>query len=101
MIKELTQELRKLPYGTWKGEVRWPALKLLETVYEVASMASRKKIGRKCPQNVKMLINIYKDEDAKKRSIDTYNLTQEGDSAPRGNLPKGIPAPPEDVGDFD
>lgn len=82
--KELDDELHKLK-GTRKGAKRWPRKMLLNLVIEVGSLASsRKDLDPMWPVVTANMVNIYRSESAKIKSIDNFNLTA---SYGTGNAP--------------
>lgn len=92
--KELDAELLKLKGGTRKGYHLWPSEKLLKLVVEIAvTSSSRKGKDPRWPVVTATLVSIYRDETAKKRAIDNFNLnppdagdsgTKKGSLRPRG-----------------
>lgn len=82
-LKELDAELSLVKGGSRKGALRWPRKMLLKTVYDVASLAASrdKGFGPKWTVVTSLLVSIYRDEVAKKRSIDQFNATQAADAA--------------------
>lgn len=70
---ELEGVLRKLKLGTRKGNRKWPAKRMLETVMEVGHISSlSKEMNPNWTVPVSTLVSIYRDETAKMRLIDTY-----------------------------
>ena len=68
--------MKKLPRGTRKGARKWPASKLIPIVMDVASVSgTAKRYKDSWPVAVATLVSIYRDERAKVRAIDSFNLT--------------------------
>lgn len=74
--KELEEELRKLPKSTREGAIKWPTEYLLKTLMDVATVNGTVKKGRKGKNwtvVTSTLVSIYRDEVAKKETIDNFN----------------------------
>jgi hypothetical protein len=96
-IKELEKELKQLKTGTRKGAKRWPLQMLLEAVAEIATLSHRHKdhIPGHLSVPVVTLIGVYRDEDGKKKAIDSFN------SLPPETQTAKLDLDPRDKGDFD
>lgn len=98
MLKEMETELRKLPKGTRSGSQKWPAMRLIQMVYEVASMAnSTKTTKRNWTVLTAQLVSIYRGESSKMRAIDNFKLAEQ--VTPQGSKPNN--APKDDYNDED
>lgn len=110
-LAELEKELKTLPSGTRKGERIWPTKKLLEQVSETASIsASRKQRDPKWPVIVDIMVLIYRDEEAKKKTINAYQAEQAVPTNARESKERRIMGQVDsvlsadnakDIGDFD
>lgn len=77
-LKELDAELSKVKGGTREGARRWPRKALLESVYQVIGLANKYKDseGPNWTVVTSLLVSVFRDERAKKESIDQFNATQ-------------------------
>ena len=97
---ELDQLLKNVKGGTRKGERRWPRDVLLKLCVEAGSFANRESPDPNWPVTTALMVSIYRDESAKIKAIDNFNLTAGSDDKPRKGPQLKIPLD-ADEGDFD
>lgn len=100
--KELDDELRKVKGGTRQVARKWPREQLLKLAVEAGSLASiRKTNDPEWPILLSLMVSIYRDEAAKLRAIETFNITSGSNEEPASYaVPKDLQQT-EDEGDFD
>lgn len=79
-LEETAKELKHLRRTTRAGSRKWPLKKIMESVNEVASLASRKGTNPRWTVAVGLFISVYRDEQSKKRSIDHHQLQAEAEA---------------------
>lgn len=72
--------MQKVKGGTRKGAKRWPRNLLLQLVIEAGAFASKDTNDPSWPVSMALMVSIYRDESAKIRAIDNFNLTAGMDS---------------------
>lgn len=76
---ELEKELKTIRGTTREQHRKWKAERMLKIVNESASLAnSRKGFHKNWPETVALFVSLYRDEVARIKMIDNWNLINSG-----------------------